>query len=94
MKHIDEMEVERLTDTGHMVIKVELDFLDLYERMGEGAQKVMKKFKEAGKEKMLMNHLVDWYLGLGTGLTLYGLPDEKELDWHIANEVTTNFEEG
>ena len=87
MKTLGSMEVERLMDEEHVMIKTELNFFDLYYlSLSEEAREVMEKFKDAGKIKQFMNHIVGWYMGTGNTL-FYDLPDVEELDYYIANEL-------
>jgi len=86
MKSLGQMEVERLTEEGRVVIKMELNYFDLFWMVSDEAQKIMDKFNTAGKKQQMMNHILDWYMGSGNTL-FYDLPDAEELDYYIINEM-------
>ena len=86
MKSFGEMEVERLMEEGHVVVKMELNYFDLFWAVSNEAQKVMDRLNTAGKKQQMMNHIVDWWMTPGD-VAFYDLPTIEELDYYIANEM-------
>ena len=93
MESMEEMDVEVMKEYGHVMIKMELDFLDLMGMVGDDARKVMKRFKSKEQRHALMNYILDYHMGSGRNVTFHDLPEADELDYFIAKELEEKLEE-